>query len=219
MIGRTNAGGGGGGLKVSVTLYGAKNEVITFTGKDTGTVTLDANGTGTATLKKGSYNFTGGVSGFVKSNVEISGDTTVYVRPQRIIYWYGVKAETMDIDGSNYSSPSITENENSITVSAYSNSVSSSYNYMTVNKIDISSFSSLHGICEKATGNNFSVLTYTDNRNSVDLDVGGSFPSDAKSTATFDISSVTGSHYVGIAGGAYNRPTTREIIVYAFWLE
>ena len=217
MIGRTNCGAGGG-LKVTVTILGAKNEVVSYTGKDTGTVTLDANGTGTTTLKKGSYTFTGGISGFVKS-VDVSGDMTVYVRPQRIIYWYGVKAETMDIDGVDYSSPSITENENSTTVSVNSSGVNSSFNYMTTTEVELSSYSSLNAICAKATGNNFRLLTYTGNRNAVDMNIGGSFPSDAKSTATFDISSVTGSYYVGIAGSTYNRPATREIIVYALWLE
>lgn len=219
MIGRTNCGvGGGGGLKVSVAILGAKNEVVSYTGKDTGTVTLDTNGTGTATLKKGSYTFTGGISGFVKS-VDVSGDMTVYVRPQRIIYWYGVKAETMNIDGEGYDSPSITENKNSTTVSVNSSGVNSEFNYMTTTEVELSSYNNLKGICAKATGNNFRLLTYTGNRNAVDLNVGGSFPSDAKSTATLNISSVAGSYYVGIAGSVYNRPGTREIIVYALWLE
>ena len=219
MIGRTNAGGGGGGLKVSVTLYGAKNEVITFTGKDTGTVTLDANGTGTATLKKGSYNFTGGVSGFVKSNVEISGDTTVYVRPEHILYWYGVVAQTLTLDGNGkYDDPLVVYNATNVTATL------TTYDWApgrfvlgTASSVDISAYSSLKARAVKCSGNSFRTLGYANDTDSERT--GTDFTTPELSEVTTSLASVSGSYYLGISGATSNRQGLREINLYALWLE
>lgn len=88
MIGRTNCGAGGGG-KITLTLYGGKGEVITYTGAETGTVTLDDSGVGFAVVKKGVYQFSAGLSGMTLSK-PCSDDTTARLRPERFIYWYGV---------------------------------------------------------------------------------------------------------------------------------
>lgn len=89
MIGRTNVGGSGGGRKSTITFYGGKNEVITYTGAENGAVTLDESGTGTAALKNGLYVFTAGISE-LKLTKSFYADTTVRMRPERFIYWYGV---------------------------------------------------------------------------------------------------------------------------------
>lgn len=88
MIGRTNCGAGGGGT-VGVTIYGGANEVITYSGKASGTFTLDSAGAGTIELKKGVYTFTAGLSGLSISKACENG-TVVRLRPERFIFWYGV---------------------------------------------------------------------------------------------------------------------------------
>lgn len=88
MLGRTNAGGAGGGRKVAVTIYGGANEVISYSGKEVGTVTLSSTGQGIVELKKGAYVFTAGLSAMTISK-SIDGATTVRLRPDHYIYWYG----------------------------------------------------------------------------------------------------------------------------------
>jgi len=79
---------------VTVTVLGAKNEVVSYTGDGSGSITLDANGEGTANIRKGTYTFTGGVSGYSKAYT-VNASMTVYVRPVACIYWYGVKLGTI----------------------------------------------------------------------------------------------------------------------------
>ena len=80
MIGRTNCGAGGGG-KITLTLYGGKGEVITYTGAETGAVTLDDSGVGFAMVKKGVYQFSAGLSGTpVDSSRRISAGSSVIAR-------------------------------------------------------------------------------------------------------------------------------------------
>ncbi len=88
MIGRTNCGAGGGGT-VGVVIYGGANEVITYSGKASGTLTLNSAGAGTVELKKGVYTFTAGLSGLSISKACENG-TVVRLRPERFIFWYGV---------------------------------------------------------------------------------------------------------------------------------
>lgn len=98
MIGRTNCGAGGGGT-VGVTIYGGANEVITYSGKASGTFTLDSAGAGTVELKKGVYTFTAGLSGLSISKACENG-TVVRLRPDHYIYWYGaVNGEITKYDG------------------------------------------------------------------------------------------------------------------------
>lgn len=87
MIGRTNCGAGGGGT-VGVTIYGGANEVITYSGKASGTFTLGSAGAGTVELKKGVYTFTAGLSGLSISKACENG-TVVRLRPEHFIFWYG----------------------------------------------------------------------------------------------------------------------------------
>lgn len=99
MIGRTNAGGGGSGGKVAVTIYGGANEVISYSGKEVGTVTLSGTGQGIVELKKGAYVFTAGLSAMTISK-SIDSATTVRLRPDHYIYWYGaINGEITKYDG------------------------------------------------------------------------------------------------------------------------
>lgn len=98
MIGRTNCGAGGGGT-VGVTIYGGANEVITYSGKASGTFTLGSAGAGTVELKKGVYTFTAGLSGLSISKACENG-TVVRLRPDHYIYWYGaINGEITKYDG------------------------------------------------------------------------------------------------------------------------
>ena len=99
MLGRTNAGGGGSGGKVAVTIYGGANEVISYSGKEVGTVTLSSTGQGIVELKKGAYVFTAGLSAMTISK-SIDSATIVRLRPDRYIYWYGaINGEITQYDG------------------------------------------------------------------------------------------------------------------------
>lgn len=98
MIGRTNCGAGGGGT-VGVTIYGGANEVITYSGKASGTFTLGSAGAGTVELKKGVYTFTAGLSGLSISKACENG-TVIRLRPDHYIYWYGaINGEITKYDG------------------------------------------------------------------------------------------------------------------------
>lgn len=99
MIGRTNVGGSGGGGKSTITFYGGKNEGITYTGAENGTVTLDESGTGTATLKNGLYVFTARLSG-IKLTKCFYTNATARMRPERFIYWYGVRGAGITHSGT-----------------------------------------------------------------------------------------------------------------------
>ena len=99
--GRRECRGGGGGVgeKSTVTFYGGKNDVITYTGEENGTVTLNETGTVTATLKNGLYVFTSGISG-LKLIKSFYTDTTARLRPERFIYWYGVRGASITHSGT-----------------------------------------------------------------------------------------------------------------------
>ena len=71
-----------------VTIYGGVNEIITYSGKESGTFTLNSAGSGTIVLPKGTYTFVAGLSNLSVSKA-CDGPTTVRLRPDHYIYWYG----------------------------------------------------------------------------------------------------------------------------------
>ena len=110
MIGRTNAGtaGGGGGLK-SVTLKGAPQSTISWTGTDTGSVNTGNSGDVSVALSPGTYTFVNTVTiddidytAYTKT-VAVTADITVELFPEHIIYWYGRVVTAID-NPSGYSS-------------------------------------------------------------------------------------------------------------------
>ncbi len=216
MIGKTNIRVGGG--KVTVTLYGGKNEVISYTGKASGSVTLDANGTGTAALKKGSYTFTGGLSGFSRS-AEISGEANVYVRPTRIIYWYGIVAQALTLDGNGrYDNPLVVYNATNVTATLTTYDwTSGRFVLGTASAVDITAYSRLKARAAKCSGNSFRTLGYANDTDSERT--GTDFTTPELSEVTTSLASVTGSYYLGISGTTSNRQGLREINLYALWLE
>lgn len=150
MIGRTNCGAGGGG-KITLTLYGGKGEVITYTGAETGTVTLDDSGVGFAMVKKGVYQFSAGLSGMTLSK-PCSDDTTARLRPERFIYWYGVLGATITHSGKG----SISYGDTSFKLSTGGND----YSYAT-SDIDCSQDTKLSVACGNVTlVSNHSVMKY-----------------------------------------------------------
>lgn len=162
MIGRTNCGavGGGGGVgeKSTVTFYGGKNDVITYTGEENGTVTLNETGTVTATLKNGLYVFTSGISG-LKLIKSFYTDTTVRMRPERFIYWYGIQGANITHSGTG----GISYGDTSFKLSTGGNNTS----YAT-SDIDCSQDTKLSVTCGNVTlVSNYSVMKY--GRKSVNL--------------------------------------------------
>ena len=150
MIGRTNCGAGGGGT-VGVTIYGGANEVITYSGKASGTFTLDSSGAGTVELKKGVYTFTAGLSGLSISKACENG-TVVRLRPERFIYWYGVLGDTITHSGKG----SISYGDTSFTLSTGGND----YSYAK-SDIDCSQDTKLSVTCGNVTlVSNYSVMKY-----------------------------------------------------------
>ena len=150
MIGRTNCGAGGGG-KITLTLYGGKGEVITYTGAETGTVTLDDSGVGFAMVKKGVYQFSAGLSGMTLSK-PCSDDTTARLRPERFIYWYGVRGASITHSGTG----GISYSDTSFKLSTGGND----YSYAT-SDIDCSQDTKLSVACGNVTRvSNDSVMKY-----------------------------------------------------------
>lgn len=89
---KTGMVAGSGGYGATITVYGAKNEIVTYTGPASGQSSpLNDYGVGYITLpQKGTYTFTGGVSGYVQT-ANVQGASDVYLRPVGAIYWYGVQ--------------------------------------------------------------------------------------------------------------------------------
>ena len=111
-----------------VILNGAPNEVISFTGANSGSVTLNSSGVGAASVNSGIYIFTGSISGYQKS-VTVSGDTTVNVWPDgTIVYWYGrefykPKAVAYAPKSASIGGAWITSNRKALTIAKDTNSV------------------------------------------------------------------------------------------------
>lgn len=151
MIGRTNVSGSGGGRKSTITFYGGKNEVITYTGAENGAVTLDESGTGTAALKNGLYVFTAGISG-LKLIKNFCADTTVRMRPERFIYWHGIRGASITHSGTG----SISYGDTFFKLSTGGND----YSYAT-SDIDCSQDTKLSVACGNVTlVSNYSTMNY-----------------------------------------------------------
>ncbi|MBR4579400.1 MAG: hypothetical protein IKO22_07330 [Oscillospiraceae bacterium] len=87
---------GGGGANVTVTVYGAKNEIVTYSGVASGTSSaLNDQGIGYVSLpKKGAYTFVGSISGYLQT-ANVQGAMSIYLRPVGAIYWYGAVLDSL----------------------------------------------------------------------------------------------------------------------------
>ena len=76
--------------KISVTIYGGASETITISGLyNFPTVTTNSSGSVSYSLIKGTYTFTGNVSGQSFTRTVTNSTTKVYVMPEGALYWYG----------------------------------------------------------------------------------------------------------------------------------
>ena len=221
IIGNAILAGGGGGSK-TLLIRGAPNEVVTYFGATAGTVTLDATGNGTVALRTGTYSFTGGVSGYTKSNVVVDRQTAdINVWPGTALYWYGRANAQFDYSG-----------QMSTGYPAYSDDHVTLYRSFPTKRgsffftlSDLTDYSSLHAI---GYTNSSSVTTgpLVSTQSSFDFDTSnrilasGSFNVlNIGTEVTVDISDITGSRYVGIGGYTYNEYNNIKDTVYAIWLE
>lgn len=88
-----------GGIKqVNVTLEGAPGEIVTYSGRTSGSVKLDDGGRGSISkLRTGAYTFKGSISGYSKT-VTLKTDGTVNVWPDgRMLYWYGREVSAITV--------------------------------------------------------------------------------------------------------------------------
>ena len=174
MIGRTNVGGAGGGRKVAVTIYGGANEVVSYAGTETGTITLSSNGEGIVELKKGAYTFTAGMSGMAISKSINDTTTTVRLRPDHYIYWYGaINGEITKYDGYG----TLTFQDNTLTFQGgYQDWGACSSN------IDCSQDTKVSAKCTTAVGGSYCDLLYSSYKN-----YSGGDAEDLKANATVSL--------------------------------
>lgn len=203
----------------TVTIYGAKNETVTYSGTASGTVTLNSSGQATVALRGGSYSFTAGISGRTAS-VTVSGNTTVMLRPAKIVYWYGVEAVAFgSITGNDYS-PEVKRNANSITVSTYrSGEGTNNRAFYTNTAVDVTNYSSLKGILEGMAANAWYKLGAATSRTTYDASSGAAVAVNKPSVTTVSLSGITGNRYIGIMGDSYGRAGDIAATIHAIWME
>lgn len=215
MIGKTNVKGG----KVSVSIYGAKNEKVTYSGKASGSVTLGANGVGTVKLQTGNYTFTAGISGRT-ATVKVKMGAVVMLRPANFVYWYGVEAVAFGaITGNDYS-PEVKRNANSITVSTYrSGEGTNNRAFYTNTAVDVTNYSSLKGILEGMAANAWYKLGAATSRTTYDASSGAAAAVNKPNVTTVSLSGITGNRYIGIMGDSYGRAGDISATIHAIWME
>ena len=202
---------------VVCTVYGAKNETVSYSGASSGSISLNASGVGTKELPLGSYTFTGKISGYSTTVTIKENATTVRVRPERIIYWYGVEEVAFGTVYGNDYSPTVTRNANSITVSVSRNGNAAAYRtFMTSGTVTLTGYNSLKGVLEGMGINGWYRLCAATNRQDYES---GVVASNKPTVTTVDVSSKSGSHYIGINGTSYGRTGATTATIHALWLE
>lgn len=206
-------------MTATVTIYGAKNETVTYSGTASGTVTLDASGKATLQLRSGSYSFSAGISKRTAS-VTVSGNISVMLRPANFVYWYGVEAVAFgSITGNDYS-PEVKRNTNSIVVSTYRSGESTNYRaFYTNSTVDLTKYSSLKGILEGMAANGWYRFGVATSRTTYEPSSGAVVGVNKPSINTVNLSGITGSRYIGIMGSSYGRPGDIIATIHAIWME
>lgn len=217
MIGKTNVKGG----KAAISLFGAANETVTYTGKSSGSVTLGADGTGTVTLPTGNYTFTAGVSGMT-ATIKVKKGVTVMLRPEHFVYWYGVEAVPFgDIWYSRDWGSQVTRNTNSIVAQIHVNGNGYGYHtFMTENAVDLTPYSSLKALLKDVDSNGWQYFAATTDRTTSEPTEYRVTPGvNAPTVNSIDVSGLSESRYVGITGVGYVRQGPYDAYIYAIWME
>lgn len=231
--------------EVTIDVYGGAMENIAMTADDgTSTqLTTNASGKTVATVKMNkSYTFSGGVSGYVK-NVTIVDDSAVYVMPDGALYWYGNNISNLQdaydigytpISGSGwiYQKSQIVTNVNSLTYKATAPVNTNRVNGVSTGLIDITEANKLNIVVDNASSgkatNNYLDIYCSQSKTQASVEesrvaIKGRIVSDSKPNPlpkkiyTFDLSSESGSRYIGTA--SLNANSNSETTIYALWLE
>lgn len=205
-----------GGM-VTLPVYGAANETVTYSGAASGTVTLDGNGGGYVELTFGTYTFYGGISGFSATVAVDKNTTAIFVRPARIIYWYGVEAVAFGgILGNDWGS-SVTRNAHDITFTASRNANGSAYrSFMTANPVSLAGCNSLKAILEGMAANGWYTFGAVTSRTTYE---DGVVASNKPNVTTVDISGISDGRYIGAMGTSYAKSGDVTGKMHAVWLE
>ena len=246
MIGRTNSGSGGGGaLKtITVDLYSAANDTVSYTNPFDGlshTVTTDASGHALAEIairrkKTASVTFESSVAKnptalenyYSKSIVLTEETTSIYVMPDDFIYWYGalnsaygagdLKSLGYTANIEDYAMANVSFGTNSF-VANYTKSTKYTAGVGTNIQVDLSHFSSICAIIDHANSGasgKFNNTFYNTNKRTI-RQTDGYITTTSMTRKVQNITDITTSAYVGINVNYANdapKPT-----IYALWLE
>lgn len=206
---------------ISVTIYGGALETITISGLyNSPTVTTNSDGSVSYSLIKGTYTFTGGVSGQSFSRVVTNSTTTVYVMPEGSIYWYGNELIPINLYNTNYMSFGQTWSTTTVSSSketdhlyisnnvdgkggtVFVNNIINKDNYSTAHIIYSGSGGGLFGVVANVTANASPYMYSTPSRSTV------------KNELTVDLASMGSNFYFAfLIGSVVNNS------IYAIWLD
>lgn len=204
--------------KATITIYGAAKETIIYSGPESGTLTLNSSGSITKEVLTGSYSFKAGLTGRT-ATANVTANTSVYLRPTNFIYWYGVENVAFGGILCNDHDPKVTRNTNNISISVYRHGSGVEYrSFFTNSKVNLTNFSSLKGTLELMAVNGWYQLGIGSERNTYEPTTAVIGPS-SKSTVSINISSISGSYYVGLAGTSYGKKGTVQAKIHAIWME
>ncbi len=211
-------------IDVTVTVYSANNDTISYTGLDGQTHTITTNSSGQATASitiapNGStFTFTSSVAkdpsnlseSYTKSITINSNTTTIYVMPDKALYWYGYYKETVnkwkEVDNANCI---ITDNTNYVYLYGKSSS-STNYNLVALcfNKMSTGSTKlKIHCKAVNATVHNYGT-------NNAYPNTGWSIPN---SIGAYSVGMNNGT--IGTAGYPMVNLGGGTAEIYAIWLE
>lgn len=223
--------------KISVTIYGGASETITISGLyNSPTVTTNSSGSVSYSLIKGTYTFTGGVSGQSFSRTITSDTTNVYAMPEGALYWYGnectwitggYKTHVPNSSDALNTVKDVVVNTNNVFINGYydsSQKIIYHSAYATKNKIDYSSYSKIHAkIKAQTTLNNASINSSSSNEYHVADNVLIDFDNTIAGTTTTFTNETLPDGYNYIFARAYGTSTTKvgtnQYYLYALWFE
>lgn len=209
---------------ITVTIYGGASETITISGLyNSPTVTTNSSGSVSYSLIKGTYTFTGSVSGKSFSRTVTSSTTNVYVMPEGALYWYGVYVVNFVVDKykveGTLNNAIISEYTNKFNMKSSKDAQGVCY-YGTENEITLPVGKTLR--CKGYRNNTISNVSINKVINLTDANVDGVFILGcAGNTGAFETSSTSiSSDITGyIAIRYWQSSPAPNIDFYAIWLE